>query len=58
MMNIMSLVFVVFFYNMPAGLTLYMTVNQLTSIAQMLLFRRLEKRASLGKAPAKAGKPA
>ncbi len=46
MMNIMSLVFVVFFYNMPAGLTLYMTVNQLTSIAQMLLFRRLEKKAA------------
>ncbi len=45
MMNIMSLVFVVFFYNMPAGLTLYMTVNQLTSILQMLLFRRWEKKA-------------
>lgn len=44
MMNIMSLVFIFFFYNMPAGLTLYMTVNQLFSIGQMLLFRRLEKK--------------
>ncbi len=43
MMNIMSLVFVFFFYNMPAGLTLYMTINQLTSIIQMLIFRKLEK---------------
>ncbi|MBO7741183.1 MAG: membrane protein insertase YidC [Victivallales bacterium] len=49
MMNIMSLVFIFFFYNMPAGLTLYMTVNQLFSIGQMLLFRKLEK-----KQPAKA----
>lgn len=44
MMNIMSLVFIFFFYNMPAALTLYMTVNQLFSIGQMLLFRRLEKK--------------
>lgn len=44
MMTIMSLVFVVFFYNMPAALTLYMTVNQITSIIQMLIFRRLEKK--------------
>lgn len=57
MMNIMSLVFVVFFYNMPAGLTLYMTVNQLTSIAQMLCFKWLEKRAAKN-APAAAAKHA
>ena len=44
MMNIMSLVFIVFFYNMPAGLTLYMTVNQLSSILQMLLFRYWDKK--------------
>ena len=44
MMNIMSLVFVVFFYNMPAGLTLYMTVNQLFTIVQMLCFKKLEKK--------------
>ena len=44
MMNIMSIVFIFFFYKMPAGLTLYMTVNQLFSIAQMLLFRRWEKK--------------
>ena len=46
MMTIMSLVFVVFFYNMPAGLTLYMTVNQLTSIIQMYCFKKLEKKAA------------
>lgn len=57
MMNIMSLVFVVFFYNMPAGLTLYMTVNQLTSIAQMLCFKWLEKRAAKN-APAAAARHA
>ncbi|MGN0867547.1 MAG: YidC/Oxa1 family insertase periplasmic-domain containing protein [Oligosphaeraceae bacterium] len=51
MMNIMSLVFIVFFYNMPAGLTLYMTVNQLTSIVQMLLFRRMEKKAGATPVP-------
>ncbi len=45
MMNIMSLVFIVFFYNMPAGLTLYMTVNQLASIAQMLIFRHWDNKA-------------
>ena len=44
MMNIMSIVFIFFFYKMPAGLTLYMTVNQLFSICQMLLFRRWEKK--------------
>ena len=46
MMNIMSIVFIFFFYNMPAGLTLYMTVNQLFSIVQMILFRRWEKNAT------------
>ncbi len=46
MMSFMSLVFVVFFYNMPAGLTLYMTVNQLFSIGQMYFFRRMEKKAN------------
>ncbi len=43
MMNMMSLVFVFFFYQMPAALTLYMTVNSLFTIGQMLLFRRWEK---------------
>ena len=47
MMNIMSLVFIVFFYNMPAGLTLYMTVNQLFSIVQMYFFRKWESSAPL-----------
>ena len=40
----MSIVFIFFFYNMPAGLTLYMTVNQLFSIVQMALFRKWEKK--------------
>ena len=44
MMNMMSIVFIFFFYNMPAGLTLYMTVNQLFSIVQMALFRKWEKK--------------
>ena len=42
MMNMMSLVFIFMFYGMPSALTLYMTVNQLLSIVQMLLIRRLE----------------
>ena len=46
MMNLMSIVFIFFFYNMPAGLTLYMTVNQLFSIVQMLLFRKWEKKTA------------
>jgi len=46
MMNIMSLVFVFFFYQMPAALTLYMTVNSLFTIAQMLLFKRWEKKTA------------
>ena len=44
MMNMMSIVFIFFFYNMPAGLTLYMTVNQLFSIVQMTLFRKWENK--------------
>ena len=42
MMNMMSLVFIFMFYGMPSALTLYMTVNQLLSIVQMLVIRRLE----------------
>ncbi len=44
MMNMMSLVFIFFFYGMPSALTLYMTVNQLLSIVQMLVIRRLESK--------------
>jgi len=43
MMNIMSLVFIFMFYSLPSALTLYMTVNQLLSIAQMLITRKFEK---------------
>jgi YidC/Oxa1 family membrane protein insertase len=42
MMNIMSLVFIFMFYSLPSALTLYMTVNQLLSIAQMLITRKFE----------------
>jgi YidC/Oxa1 family membrane protein insertase len=44
MMNMMSVVFIFMFYGMPSALTLYMSVNQLLSIAQMLFIRRLEAR--------------
>ncbi|NLF92894.1 MAG: membrane protein insertase YidC [Oligosphaeraceae bacterium] len=44
MMNMMSLVFIFFFYGMPSALTLYMTVNQVLSIAQMLVIRKLESK--------------
>jgi YidC/Oxa1 family membrane protein insertase len=42
MMNMMSIVFIFMFYGMPSALTLYMTVNQLLSIVQMLVIRRME----------------
>lgn len=44
MMEIMSVVFIFFFYGMPSALTLYMTVSQLLGIAQMLLTRKYEAR--------------
>ncbi len=44
MMNMMSLVFIFFFYGMPSALTLYMTVNQILSIVQMLVIRKLESK--------------
>ena len=43
MMNMMSLVFIFMFYSLPSALTMYMTVNQLLSIGQMLIIRKLEK---------------
>lgn len=42
MMSIMSIVFIFMFYSMPSALTLYMTVNQLLSIIQMAMMRRLD----------------
>ncbi len=44
MMNMMSVVFIFFFYGMPSALTLYMTVNQILSIVQMLVIRKLESK--------------
>ncbi len=43
MMSFMSLFFVVIFYGMPSGLTLYWTVNQLLTIGQTLISRKLHK---------------
>lgn len=44
MMMFMSLFFLWIFYGMPAGLTLYWTTNQVLTIAQTLITRRLEER--------------
>ncbi|MFA5205798.1 MAG: membrane protein insertase YidC [Lentisphaeria bacterium] len=41
MMMIMTLFFSFLFYSMPAGLTLYWTVNQALGIVQMLLIHRM-----------------
>jgi YidC/Oxa1 family membrane protein insertase len=43
MMNMMSLFFIVLFYNMPSALTLYMAVNYLLTIGQTLITRKLDK---------------
>lgn len=43
MMMMMSVVMVFFFYSMPAGLTLYWTVNQLVSILQMAITQKKVK---------------
>ena len=45
MMTFMSLFFIVLFYSMPSALTLYMTVNQVLTVAQTLVTRHLEKGA-------------
>lgn len=45
MMNFMTLFFMFIFYNMPAGLTLYWTVNQLLTILQNVVTRKLEKKS-------------
>ena len=43
MMMFMSLFFIFIFYSMPAGLTLYWTINQVLTIFQHGLLRRMEK---------------
>ncbi len=44
MMTFMSIFFMFIFYSMPAGLTLYWTVNQVLTMAQNLFTRYLENR--------------
>lgn len=43
MMFIMSIMFAFFLYTQPSGLTLYMTVNQLLSMLQFWMIRRLDE---------------
>lgn len=43
MMSFMSVFFLFIFYGMPAGLTLYWTVNQVLTIVQTLVSKRMEK---------------
>ncbi len=47
MMMMMPIVMLVMLYGLPSGLTLYWTVSQFISIAQLLVNQRLEKRAAL-----------
>ena len=44
MMIIMSLMFTYFLYTQPSGLTLYMTVNQLLSMLQFHIIKKLDAR--------------
>ena len=47
MMMFMPLIMLVMLYNLPSGLTLYWTVSQFISIAQLIVNKELEKRAEL-----------
>lgn len=59
MMRYMPLIFVVFIYNMASGLTLYWTVQNLLSIAQMKITRAAEEKSGPAGPPAKgAPRPA
>jgi YidC/Oxa1 family membrane protein insertase len=57
-MKYMPLMMVVFLYNFSAGLTLYWTVQNLLSIAQMKLTRTEPEKGSTPAAPGKPIKPA
>lgn len=46
MMMFMSIFFLFIFYSMPAGLTLYWTVNQVLTIVQNLVSKRMEKNSA------------
>lgn len=50
MMLFMSIIFTYFLYSQPSGLTLYMTVNQLVSMLQSYIGKRLNKK--MGSKPA------
>ena len=49
-MMFMSIAFTYFLYTQPSGLTLYMTVNQLLSMLQFWVIRRLDAKG--GQTPA------
>ena len=46
MMTFMTVFFMFIFYSMPSGLTLYWTVNQILTILQNVVTRKLEERAN------------
>ncbi len=52
MMMFMPLIMLVMLYSLPSGLTLYWTVSQFISIAQLIVNKQLEKRAELKEAGA------
>jgi YidC/Oxa1 family membrane protein insertase len=52
MMMFMPLIMLVMLYSLPSGLTLYWTVSQFISIAQLLVNKQIEKRAELKEAGA------
>ncbi|MDT8389504.1 MAG: YidC/Oxa1 family insertase periplasmic-domain containing protein [Lentisphaeria bacterium] len=55
MMMFMSLFFMIIFYSMPSGLTLYWTTNQVLTIGQNLVTKRIEARKEArGEQPLKA----
>ena len=52
MMMFMPLIMLVMLYSLPSGLTLYWTVSQFISIAQLVVNKQIEKRAELREAAA------
>ncbi len=47
MMMFMPLIMLVMLYSLPSGLTLYWTVSQFISVAQLIVNKQIEKRAEL-----------
>ena len=52
MMMFMPLIMLVMLYSLPSGLTLYWTVSQFISVAQLIVNKQIEKRAELKEASA------